>query len=98
MAFETFVQCVKAFPYDEATASQMNFNASSALKRLGSIVDKLTHLATCDLFLSPDQVSLKKQLASSTEPAIVGGLLERQLDCLEPNLSKEGVKVSTKLF
>jgi separase len=93
MAMDSYVESVKSFPYSAALALRMDFTTSAGMKQLGGIVDRLTYLGACDLLLGPDEVSLKAHLMSADlKPGITGGLLERQLDVLEPHLWKEGVR------
>jgi hypothetical protein len=87
MAFESYVECVKAFPC----------NSSTSPGQIESIVHNLTYLGTCDLLLSPENVSLKTH-AIRTNHAVIGQLLEWQLDCLQSHLFKEGVKEVTKFL
>jgi hypothetical protein len=96
-AFESYIECVRTFPYGPAPVPRIDFNALPSTKHLGSIVEKLTHLGTHELLLGADQVSLKPRLVSAgLEPGVVGGLLEKQLDALEPHLWKEGVREVVK--
>jgi separase len=88
---------VAAFPLSEFTpqalirCSSAAFGSSSGLKQLGSIVDKLTYLGSCELLLDPGTISLKSAL-NAWPPAITGILLERQLDNLTSISRKEGVR------
>jgi len=67
--------------------------------QLGIIVDKLSYLATCDLLLDAEQVSLKSHLDSvGLGPLVLGPLLERQFNSLEPHLWKEGVANIAKVL
>jgi separase len=93
MAFQAYLECVKTFPYSSTpSSSTLDFRASPAMKQLGNLVDKLTYLATCDLLLEPNQVSLRTHLSSADlGHGILGELVERQLDCLDPYLWKRDV-------
>lgn len=73
------------------------------MKQLVSLVDRISYIGTCDLLLPTEEVSLKSVVncvvTSGTShgansivgPRIVGALLERQLDSLEPSRWKENV-------
>ncbi|KAG7448865.1 uncharacterized protein BT62DRAFT_946578 [Guyanagaster necrorhizus] len=97
-AHEAFVQCIKAFPYPVSDFVQRSgsvslsalFDSSPAVKELCSIVDKVTYQAVCDLMLFHPDVSLR--FAGLDDPSVVGALLERQLECLEPYLAKKSVQ------
>lgn len=80
-------------------------SAGSVVRQLVSLVDRVSYLGTCELLLPTQEVSLKSALNCSitpptshdgnitiVDPRIVGALLERQLDSLEPSRSKEGVR------
>jgi hypothetical protein len=74
------------------------FNGSKDLKQLGNIVEKLTYMGTCDLFLDPACISLRTTMAECP-PAVIGMLLERQLESLNRSLWKEGVsRIVSTLF
>lgn len=66
--------------------------------QLGIIVDKLSCLATCDLLLDAEKVSLKSHLGAGFGPLVLGPLLERQFNSLEPHLWKEGVANTAKVL
>jgi separase len=76
------------------------------VKQLVSLVDRISYIGTCELLLPTEEVSLKSAVncaatpgggsshgANPTivDPRIVGALLERQLDSLEPSRWKESV-------
>ena len=74
------------------------------MKQLVSLVDRVSYIGTCELLLPMEEVSLKSAVncaatpesshgANPTivDPRIVGALLERQLDSLEPSRWKESV-------
>ena len=75
------------------------------MKQLVSLVDRISYIGTCELLLPTEEVSLKSAVncaatpdtshgANPTivDPRVVGALLERQLDSLEPSRWKEGVQ------
>ncbi|KAJ3553303.1 hypothetical protein NM688_g3687 [Phlebia brevispora] len=68
-AFQSFVNCVKAFPFHRydfvELASKSDATSlfySPQLKHLGGIVDRLTYGGLCDLYLEPNAVSLATHL------------------------------------
>ena len=75
------------------------------MKQLVSLVDRISYIGTCELLLPTEEISLKSAVncaatpesshgANPTivDPRIVGVLLERQLDSLEPSRWKESVR------
>ncbi|KAK0494593.1 cysteine peptidase C50 [Armillaria luteobubalina] len=97
-AYEAFVQCIRTFPFlasdfvprSGTTSLSALFACSPAIKELCSIVDKATYQGVCDLMLCHPDVSLR--FGALDDPSIVGALLERQLECLEPHLTKKCVQ------
>jgi separase len=67
------------------------FNASASLKQLGTIIDRLTHIGSCELLLEPGRVSLKATM-ETRPPAIAGIIIERQLNSLNGMVQKDGVR------
>lgn len=74
------------------------------MKQLVSLIDRVSYLGACELLLPTEEVSLKSALNCATtpgtshganptivDPRIVGALLERQLESLEPSRWKERV-------
>ena len=74
------------------------------MKQLVSLVDRISYIGSCELLLPTEEISLKSAVncaatpesshgANPTivDPRIVGALLERQLDSLEPSRWKESV-------
>ncbi|TFY60535.1 hypothetical protein EVJ58_g5088 [Rhodofomes roseus] len=109
LAFEAFVEAIKIFPLDIAslgeelgssTASAV-FEASPPLQQLAKILDRVTYMGACELFLEPDVISAKHWYpvalgspspnAASQHKALVGALLERQVASLEGSRWKKGV-------
>ncbi|CAK5277632.1 unnamed protein product [Mycena citricolor] len=82
-AHASFVECIKAFPYDLYPVCPKWFECSPATVQLGTIVDRTTYLGACELFLDPGQVVLV-----TDQPL----LLERQLASLAASRWKEGVQ------
>lgn len=75
------------------------------MKQLVSLVDRISYIGACELLLPTEEVSLKSAVNCATTPGtshganptivdsrIVGALLERQLDSLEPSRWKESVR------
>src|SRR6266545_615432 len=70
-------------------------DSSTAIKHLVALMDRTTYLGACELFLPPDQVSLRSYSTKGVDYqdfSITGALLERQLFSLEPSQWKEGVR------
>ena len=70
-------------------------------KPLGGLIDRVTCIATYELLRSPGEISLKEQtecldLNSQLSQAIVGAILERQLDALGRNLWKDNARLLAK--
>ncbi|KAF8887051.1 peptidase family C50-domain-containing protein [Mucidula mucida] len=95
-AYQAFTDAIRTFPYAEtdfvhraaSTPPHELFESSPALKELASIVDKVTYQGLCDLMLPAEKVSLHNVVE---DPYIVGALLERQIESLEPFLQKSTV-------
>lgn len=110
MAFEAFIEAIKVFPLDIASLSQ-DFGSSPAiavfeafppLQQLGKILDRVTYMGVCELFLEPDVISAKgwypttlsidsSDTTSSLRKGFIGALLERQVASLEGSRWKKGV-------
>ncbi|KAI0674723.1 peptidase family C50-domain-containing protein [Trametes maxima] len=117
-AYDAFVRSVKAFPYARydvvarATSSTVRalFDAESegaaSLKHLGTLVDRVTYMAACELFHAPAEVPVAAWAdfpdvgaGASTDAergraqaSVVGALMERQLAGLEECRYKQGVR------
>ncbi|KZT24871.1 hypothetical protein NEOLEDRAFT_1134566 [Neolentinus lepideus HHB14362 ss-1] len=98
LAHDAFVECIKAFSFSSTPFVQLTksgpcgsaFEATANDKQLGIIVDRVTYMATCELFRQPADISLKRVL-SSNNGDIVGAILERQIASLDASRWKEGV-------
>lgn len=99
-ALEAFIQSIKSYPYADASVIHLTgtggirsvFDSTSGLKQLATIIDRNTYIGACELLLSSSDVSLQHPLESAgLDCALVGAILERQLDCMEGSLWKEGV-------
>ncbi|KAH7929994.1 hypothetical protein BV22DRAFT_1001613 [Leucogyrophana mollusca] len=105
-AYEAFRESVKSFPYalpgvgvsshphSQTHSHTQALDATPGLKQLGGIVDRLTYIGACELFLGPDEVSLRGCFQAPLPPAppILAHLLERQLSALEAHMRKDGVR------
>ncbi|KAF8623833.1 hypothetical protein AX15_006159 [Amanita polypyramis BW_CC] len=103
-AYSAFIDCVKAFPYttsgfvDKACRLSVTilFEATPALKQLASIVDRVSYMSACELFLDPLDVSLSRDPvwvdAERPDSIVIGALLERQIYGLETSRWKPNVK------
>ncbi|KZT63999.1 hypothetical protein DAEQUDRAFT_815284 [Daedalea quercina L-15889] len=107
LAFDAFIEAIKVIPLDlssiheslqTSTASAV-FEASPPLHQLGKILDRVTYMGTCDLFLGHDLISAKSwySVTVSSAPnhaqrsAFIGALLERQIAGLEGSRWKKGI-------
>ena len=99
---------IQAFPFGREefstavsnTLPQLLFN-DERYKPLGSLVDRVTCIATYELLRSPGEISLKEKIEhldqnSQLSRAIVGVILERQLDALGRNVWKDGARSLAK--
>ena len=81
-----------------STASAV-FEASPVLQQLGKLLDRVTYMGACDLFLEPDAISARSWYTAAENTgaddvrmkAFVGALLERQVASLEGSRWKKGV-------
>lgn len=55
-------------------------------------------MGTCELFLEPQDVSLKRHFLEDAPKIIVGALLERQIQSLEPSRYKPAVKKTISML
>ncbi|KAH9478241.1 Separin [Psilocybe cubensis] len=80
-------------------------SASSAIQSLVTLVDRISYIGSCDLLLPPEEISVLSATNFTTcdhpdqgtnpaglESCVIGVLLERQLDSLEPSRCKDGVR------
>ncbi|KAJ7087888.1 peptidase family C50-domain-containing protein [Mycena epipterygia] len=104
LAFESFLDCAKNFPYSlHGFVAHTNrapfgtvFVASPAVVQLGAIVDRITYLGACELLLAPNKVSLLSlELADAS---ITGALLERQIQSLDASRWKESTRSVIQAF
>ena len=99
---------VQAFPFETeefftavtSTSPQLLFD-DDRYKPLGGLIDRVTCIATYELLRSPGEISLKEQmerldLNPQLSQAIVGVVLERQLDALGRNIWKDGARSTAK--
>jgi hypothetical protein len=102
------VKSVQAFPFETkefsvavaSTLPQVLFD-DERYKPLGSLIDRVTCIATYELLRSPGEISLKEKVgrlypSSQIFRAIVGVILERQLDALGRNIWKDGARSLAK--
>ncbi|EPQ52368.1 hypothetical protein GLOTRDRAFT_80657 [Gloeophyllum trabeum ATCC 11539] len=105
LAYEAFVQCIKAYPFANTEFVRLArsgpcgsaFDVSPTTKQLGTIVDRVTYIAACELFRQPGDVSLSGPMegvlpADDSSRCIVGAILERQVDGLDGSKWKDGVE------
>ncbi|EGO04017.1 hypothetical protein SERLA73DRAFT_84238 [Serpula lacrymans var. lacrymans S7.3] len=111
LAHESFVQSVKTFPYASSNFVQHAkiadstgvFATTPALKQIGIIIERISYLGACELFLDASSLSLRQALSSGswdfdavTQAQIIGMVLERQVECLESSLWKDDVKSAVR--
>ncbi|KAI6127502.1 peptidase family C50-domain-containing protein [Pisolithus croceorrhizus] len=68
LSLEAFIQSVRTFPYalfPSIVASDPFEGDNGLLKQLASVVERLTYIASCELFLPSEQVSLRHVLEAS---------------------------------
>lgn len=88
-----------------APDSLFGASSSSTVKQLVGLVDRVSYLGACELLLPSEDVSLLTAINGAPSedasrnadptplnPAVIGALLERQLDSLEPSRWKDGVR------
>ncbi|TFK48944.1 hypothetical protein OE88DRAFT_1737166 [Heliocybe sulcata] len=98
LACDAFIQCIRAFSFSGVAFVQLAksgpsgsvFEGTKDTKQLGTIIDRVTYAATCELFRGPGDVSLRLAL-SSHDSDVVGAVLERQIAGLDGSRWKEGV-------
>ncbi|KAI6000295.1 peptidase family C50-domain-containing protein [Pisolithus orientalis] len=69
LSIEAFVQSVRMFPYTlfpSIAAPDPFKDDDGLLKQLASVIERLTYIASCELFLPPEQVSLRHVLEDSS--------------------------------
>lgn len=113
-AFETFRSCIKAFPFFKAKfVEQARCGSITALldsspshKHIVEIIDRMSYMGLCDLFLSTEEVSVGILLAKpGADPKngerdtldrcmVIGVLLERQAEGLMESKWKPAIRSS----
>ncbi|KAF7363579.1 Cysteine peptidase C50 [Mycena sanguinolenta] len=100
LAFESFVDCVKSFPYSlyrfEDQIHREPFGFSPAAVQLGTIVDRVTYLGACELLLTPKKVSALTLWPG--DASITGALLDRQIQSLHGSRWKESTRNAIQTF
>ncbi|KAI0360283.1 hypothetical protein OH77DRAFT_1393661 [Trametes cingulata] len=106
LAYESFVKSIRAFPYTlhdlaslaSTTPPSTLFDSTPALKHLATLLDRVTYMATCELFRSPPSIPVSSwpSFPSLDDPhasaSVMGALMERQLVSLEECRWKSGVR------
>ncbi|KAI0918289.1 hypothetical protein AcV5_002308 [Taiwanofungus camphoratus] len=114
LEYEAYLECMRAFPFCQASFMQLTrtsslahaFEASSTLRQMGNIVDRVTYMGVCDLFRDSAELSAKTWLegvammndsadcmeSTQTWKCVVGALLEKQAVGLEGSRWKPGVR------
>ncbi|KAH7890369.1 peptidase family C50-domain-containing protein [Phlebopus sp. FC_14] len=75
LAYGSFIESVRIFPYIHFTSIICPRDPFVAgphlpLQQLVSIIERLTYIGTCELFLPPAEISLRHVLRARTSPAI----------------------------
>ncbi|TBU21185.1 hypothetical protein BD311DRAFT_835203 [Dichomitus squalens] len=106
-AYKAFLNSASAFPFTQhklvelarTTPSTVLFEVSPALKQLGALVDRVTYIASCELFQGPEAVSAlfwfaigSSTLSKDDVDCVLGAILERQISSLEESKWKQGVQ------
>ncbi|PCH34363.1 hypothetical protein WOLCODRAFT_95323 [Wolfiporia cocos MD-104 SS10] len=104
LAYDAFIAAIKAFPFNltslegilRSNSVKCAFSTTSALQQLGTIVDRVTYMAACELFLDPSTLSAKSwfmniDMNTDSWNSIVGSLLERQIASLSESRWKPNV-------
>ncbi|KAI5998191.1 hypothetical protein EDD15DRAFT_2364000 [Pisolithus albus] len=79
LSLEAFTQSVRTFPYalfPSIVAPDPFEGDNGLLKQLASVVERLTYIASCELFLPPEQTSLRHVIEDSNTrciPIIIDG-------------------------
>ncbi|KAL4259196.1 separase [Pleurotus pulmonarius] len=99
--YRAFLEAIKSFPFSATNLGPLSdkqsiatiFGASSSLKQLAVLIDRVTYMGTCELFIPAPQVSLLHAFGGgeTQDARVKGALLEHQLASISPNRSKEGV-------
>lgn len=102
------MRSVQAFPFENeefsaavaSTLPQSLFD-DEKYKPLGSLIDRTTCIATYELLKPPEEISLAGKLEHLDQNpqisrAILGVILERQLDALGRNIWKDGARSLAK--
>ena len=102
------MKSLQLFPFEteefytaiSSTLPQLLFD-EERYKPLGGLVDRITCIAAYELLRSPEEISLKGQmerlnLNPQLSQAIVGVILERQLDALGRNIWKDSARSLAK--
>lgn len=111
-AFDAFRRAILTFPFASTRLSEQTetlpndvlfgSECNTTVSQLVGLIDRVTYIGTCELFLPPEVISFRSCIQNSNEdlPAyfvhedcITGALLERQLVSLQPSRWKEGVRV-----
>lgn len=99
------MKSVQVFPFktEEFSAAVVNMLPQSLFederyKPLGGLIDRVTCIATYELLKSPGEISLKEQVecldfTPQLSQAIIGAILERQLDALGRNIWKGSARL-----
>ncbi|KAH8099548.1 peptidase family C50-domain-containing protein [Cristinia sonorae] len=84
------------FPSPSADTSPSSPFHPVTVAQLGVLIDRVTYMGICELFMNPEDVSLARHFTVQDDATrvVVGILLERQIQSLEPSRYKPAVKTA----
>lgn len=103
LSLEAFTQSVQTFPYalfPSIVASDPFEGDNGLLRQLASVVERLTYIASCELFLPPEQTSLRHVLEDSNTrciPIIIDGDPPYPLDDVRSKAAITGALLERQL-
>ncbi|EMD38775.1 hypothetical protein CERSUDRAFT_92811 [Gelatoporia subvermispora B] len=109
LAYEAFLECVKTYPFAQPAFVQAirrsfassAFRASTPLKQISVLIDRVTYMGACELFRDHFELSAeswfkgKTGLANSDMQAwkcVAGAILERQMEGLSSSRWKPAIR------
>ncbi|KAI5983296.1 peptidase family C50-domain-containing protein [Pisolithus albus] len=103
LSLEAFTQSVRTFPYalfPSIVAPDPFEGDNGLLKQLASVVERLTYIASCELFLPPEQTSLRHVIEDSNTrciPIIIDGEPSFPLDDVQSKAAIAGALLERQL-
>ncbi|CAL1698705.1 unnamed protein product [Somion occarium] len=82
MAYEAFVNAIAAFPYNTRASGMLSTSTSTSGSLLldsqvATLVDRVTYMGTCELFLEPKEVSLRSRMNNHCQLAMMSASATR---------------------